>query len=84
MKACGKNLILQVEPVEQKIGFLIVPEEVVKKNMKGRDGIVESIGASDEIEVCQGDGITYIRGKEIEIDETHVVIPQSAILYSSF
>jgi hypothetical protein len=80
LKAYGSNLILKVEPLNDKIGSIIMPDQVVKKTIKTRKGVVESLG-EDEFEVGIGDSVLYDRAYETVLDEPFVIIPQSAILY---
>ena len=82
MKVTGQRVLLEVRPLEKKTsGGLIMPDTTVKKMNPSRIGIIEQLGDSGNFEVVIGEEVVYNAKMETAIDETHVLIPQAAILY---
>lgn len=85
MKITGQRLLLKVEPLEKKTsGGLIIPESAVEGMEKlnlSREGVIEQLGDHDDFEVTVGEKILWNAKMGIKIDDTHVLIPQNAILY---
>ena len=82
MKVTGQRVLLEVRPLEKKTsGGLIMPDTTVKKMNPSRIGIIEQLGDSGNFEVVIGEEVVYNAKMETKIDETHVLIPQAAILY---
>lgn len=83
MKAHGRKIVLKVEPINDKIGSIIMPESAVKKNVKTREGIVVSLGDDPDFdyEVEIGNKVLYDRSGELHEDDGVVLINKSALLY---
>lgn len=81
MKIYGMKLLVEVEPLDDKVGSFYMPKETVKKLNPSRVGIVSQLGDAEGFEVKVGDKIVYNSKAETVIDDTHVIIPNSAIFY---
>ena len=82
MKVTGQRLLLKVNPLDTVTsGGIIMPTSAVTGMNPSRIGIIEQLGDHDHFEVVVGEEVVYNAKMGTEIDETHVLIPQAAILY---
>jgi co-chaperonin GroES (HSP10) len=84
MRVTGQRVLLEVKPLETVLkSGLILPdiEDGIKKMNPSRKGVVEQLGDADNFEVTVGEEVLYNAKMETKVDETHVLIPQGAILY---
>lgn len=79
----GRKLTLFVEPLNDKIGSIIMPESAVKKNIVTRTGVVKQLGTDKafNFEVEVGDKVMFNRHGEVHEADNVVLIKKDSILY---
>lgn len=81
MKVLGSKILVEVEPLNEKVGSFFMPEKTVKQLNPSRKGRIVQLGDYDNFEVSVGEEIVFNAKAQTEIDETHVIIPNSSIFY---